>query len=144
MQTWILLAGPNSGFLNLAWRWVTGSSEPLVNVYSFAGLILVIALLYYAFVKRMAEELGEAHAIEIAKAAIAEYGTITGQETERRVRELGLAPVIENYARGKDLPSRGWKKGFFPATGRWTRAGAWRRSGGSPTWALPARARNWC
>jgi iron(III) transport system permease protein len=52
---WILLAGPNSGFLNLAWRWVTGSSEPLVNVYSFAGLILVIALhsfpLIFIFVK---------------------------------------------------------------------------------------------
>jgi iron(III) transport system permease protein len=52
---WILLAGPNSGFLNIAWRWVTGSSEPLVNVYSFAGLILVIALhsfpLIFIFVK---------------------------------------------------------------------------------------------
>jgi iron(III) transport system permease protein len=52
---WILLAGPNSGFLNLAWRWVTGSREPLVNVYSFAGLILVISLhsfpLIFIFVK---------------------------------------------------------------------------------------------
>ncbi|MDB5370681.1 MAG: transporter substrate-binding protein [Roseomonas sp.] len=52
---WILLAGPNSGFLNLAWRWVTGSAEPLVNVYSFSGLILVIALhsfpLIFIFVK---------------------------------------------------------------------------------------------
>jgi iron(III) transport system permease protein len=32
---WILLAGPNSGFLNLAWRWLTGSRDPLFNVYSF-------------------------------------------------------------------------------------------------------------
>ena len=70
-----------------------------------------IALLYYAFVKKMAEELGEEHAIEITKAAINEYGSITGQEAERKVRELKFAPVIANYAKGKDLPSRGWKKG---------------------------------
>lgn len=70
-----------------------------------------IALLYYAFVKGMIEELGEERAIEITKAAIGEYGAITGREAERRVREQKLAPVIENYAKGKDLPSRGWKSG---------------------------------
>ncbi len=52
---WILLAGPNSGFLNQLWRWATGSHSPLVNVYSFAGLALVIALstfpLIFIFVK---------------------------------------------------------------------------------------------
>ena len=41
---WILLAGPNSGFINQAWRALTGAEEPLVNVYSFPGLALVIAL----------------------------------------------------------------------------------------------------
>lgn len=70
-----------------------------------------IALLYYAFVKNLAERLGEDRAIEITQAAIEEYGTITGHEAERKVRELKLAPVIENYGKGKDLPSRGWKKG---------------------------------
>ncbi|EHM03185.1 ABC transporter, permease protein [Acetobacteraceae bacterium AT-5844] len=52
---WILLAGPNSGFINQAWRWITGASGPLVNVYSFTGLTLVIALhsfpLIFIFVK---------------------------------------------------------------------------------------------
>jgi iron(III) transport system permease protein len=52
---WILLAGPNSGFLNLAWRWLTGSSDPLFNVYSFPGLAVVISLhsfpLIFIFVK---------------------------------------------------------------------------------------------
>ncbi len=41
---WILLAGPNSGFVNQAWRWLTGAEGALVNVYSFPGLALVIAL----------------------------------------------------------------------------------------------------
>src|ERR1700733_7109845 len=38
---WILLAGPNAGFINVAWRWVTGATGPLVNVYTFNGLAFV-------------------------------------------------------------------------------------------------------
>ena len=52
---WILLAGPNAGFINQAWRWVTGAEAPLVNVYTFTGLATVIALqsfpLIFIFVK---------------------------------------------------------------------------------------------
>ncbi len=44
---WILLAGPNAGWLNKAWMWATGSSTGLIDVYSFGGLVLVTAL--YAF-----------------------------------------------------------------------------------------------
>ena len=44
---WILLAGPNAGWLNKLWRFATGAESPLVNVYSFGGLVLVTAL--YAF-----------------------------------------------------------------------------------------------
>lgn len=51
---WILLAGPNSGVINRLWRAV-GGEEPLVNVYSFGGLSLVLALhsfpLIFLFVK---------------------------------------------------------------------------------------------
>jgi iron(III) transport system permease protein len=52
---WILLAGPNAGFINQAWRWVTGATDPLVNVYSFHGLAFVMAFqsfpLIFIFVK---------------------------------------------------------------------------------------------
>ncbi len=44
---WILLAGPNAGWLNQAWMALTGSSGGFANVYSFGGLVLVTAL--YAF-----------------------------------------------------------------------------------------------
>jgi len=47
---WILLAGPNSGWINQAWMWLTGSEESLVNVYTFWGLALVIALHSYPFI----------------------------------------------------------------------------------------------
>ncbi|MDB5361642.1 MAG: transporter substrate-binding protein [Rhodospirillales bacterium] len=44
---WILLAGPNAGWINRAWMALTGSSTGVFDVYSFAGLVLVTAL--YAF-----------------------------------------------------------------------------------------------
>ena len=47
---WILLAGPNSGWINQIWGWVTGSESSLVNVYTFFGLALVIALHSFPFI----------------------------------------------------------------------------------------------
>ena len=44
---WILLAGPNAGWINRLWMALTGSSSGVFDVYSFAGLVLVTAL--YAF-----------------------------------------------------------------------------------------------
>lgn len=44
---WILLAGPNAGWLNRAWMDVFGSESGPFNLFSFWGLALVIAL--YAF-----------------------------------------------------------------------------------------------
>lgn len=41
---WILLAGPNAGWINRSWAFLTGASEPLVNVFSFWGLVLVTAI----------------------------------------------------------------------------------------------------
>lgn len=44
---WILLAGPNSGWLNRVWMALTGAQEGLFNIYSFTGLAFNIAL--YSF-----------------------------------------------------------------------------------------------
>jgi iron(III) transport system permease protein len=40
---WEILAAPNSGILNRWWRDLSGSDDPLFNVYSLPGLIFVIA-----------------------------------------------------------------------------------------------------
>ncbi len=40
---WEILAAPNSGILNKIWRDVTGSGDPLFDVYTFPGLVFVIA-----------------------------------------------------------------------------------------------------
>ena len=44
---WILLAGPNAGWLNKAWMAVTGSHHGFIDVYTFSVMSLVTAL--YAF-----------------------------------------------------------------------------------------------
>jgi iron(III) transport system permease protein len=44
---WILLAGPNAGWLNRVWMGLTGAHEGLFNIYSFGGLAFNIAI--YSF-----------------------------------------------------------------------------------------------
>jgi len=40
---WILMAGPNAGWLNRAYMWLTGAVAGPFNVYTKSGLVLVIA-----------------------------------------------------------------------------------------------------
>src|SRR3989304_5679439 len=40
---WILLAGPNAGWINKVWIWITGDPTRLVNVFTFEGLVFVMA-----------------------------------------------------------------------------------------------------
>jgi iron(III) transport system permease protein len=49
---WILLAGPNAGWINKVWMWATGAPSGIVNVFSLGGLIAIIGLhsLFYVFV----------------------------------------------------------------------------------------------
>jgi iron(III) transport system permease protein len=44
---WILLAGPNAGWLNRIYTMLTGAEAGPFNIYSFPGLVVVIAL--YSF-----------------------------------------------------------------------------------------------
>src|SRR6202158_2819434 len=41
---WILLAGPNAGWVYRAWMFLSGADNGLFNVYSFGGLVFVSAL----------------------------------------------------------------------------------------------------
>lgn len=85
---WILLAGPNSGFLNQAWNWLTGIEAPLVNVYSFTGLALVIALhsfpLIFIFVKS---------ALDLISSEMEDAANILGAGTLTAMRKVTL-PLV--------------------------------------------------
>ena len=47
---WILLAGPNAGWINKTWMWLTGAESGFANVYTFAGLIWVTALYGFPYI----------------------------------------------------------------------------------------------
>ncbi len=47
---WILLGGPNAGWLNRVWMTLTGSAGGFMNVYSFGGLVLVTALYSFPYI----------------------------------------------------------------------------------------------
>ncbi len=45
--SWILLAGPNAGWINRAYMGIFGAESGILNIYSFPGLVFVIAI--YSF-----------------------------------------------------------------------------------------------
>jgi iron(III) transport system permease protein len=47
---WILLAGPNAGWLNKLWMAATGAKTGVVNIFTFPGLILAIAAYSYPYI----------------------------------------------------------------------------------------------
>jgi iron(III) transport system permease protein len=51
---YVILAGPNAGLLNVLYRTLTGSEQPLFNIFSMAGLIYVTSLYTFPVVFIMA------------------------------------------------------------------------------------------
>ena len=47
---WILLAAPRAGWLNRAWRAITAENSDLLNIYSFGGLVFVVAIYAYPYI----------------------------------------------------------------------------------------------
>jgi iron(III) transport system permease protein len=84
---WILLAGPNSGFINRAWAWLGGDGH-VVNVYSFTGLSVVIALhsfpLVFIFVKS---------ALDLVSSEMEDAANILGANTRATMRKVTL-PLV--------------------------------------------------
>jgi len=46
---WILLAGPNAGWLNTAYKALTGAESGLINIFTFPGLVFIIAIYSYPY-----------------------------------------------------------------------------------------------
>lgn len=93
---WILLAGPNAGFINQAWRAVTGAADPLLNVYTFNGLAFVMAFqsfpLIFIFVKS---------ALDLVSSEMEDAANILGAGTWTAMRKVTLPlvwPAIVNGA----------------------------------------------
>lgn len=86
---WILLAGPNSGWLNVAFRAVTGAEGALLDIYSFAGLAFVIALYTFPFLF-----LFTASALDVVSSEMEDAANILGAGTLRTAMRVTLPLVL--------------------------------------------------
>ncbi|HUD59345.1 MAG TPA: iron ABC transporter permease [Acetobacteraceae bacterium] len=86
---WILLAGPNAGFINRLWHWISGLHTPLFNVYTFNGLALVMAMqsfpLIFIFVKS---------ALDLVSSEMEDAANILGAGTWKATRKVTLPLVF--------------------------------------------------
>ena len=70
---WVMLAGPNAGYLNRLWRGFTGAEAPLVNIFSMPGLIFVVTIYTFPYVYIMV-----ANTLALIASDVEEAGAILG------------------------------------------------------------------
>src|SRR3954466_11073766 len=86
---WILLAGPNAGWLNKAWIALTGAETGIFNVYSMAGLIVVVAVTSFPYVFVFTSS-----ALDLVSSEMEDAANILGAGTWRTTFRVTLPLVL--------------------------------------------------
>ena len=86
---WILLAGPNAGWLNRVWMALTGSGSGFMSVYSFGGLVLVTALYAFPYIFIFTSA-----ALDLVSSEMEEAANILGAGTLRTIFRVTLPLVL--------------------------------------------------
>src|SRR5258707_3724512 len=86
---WILLAGPNSGWLNKAWMALSGAEHGIFNVYSMTGLIVVVAVTSFPYVFVFTSS-----ALELVSSEMEDAANILGAGTLRTSFRVTLPLVL--------------------------------------------------
>jgi iron(III) transport system permease protein len=82
---WILLAGPNAGWLNRFYVFLTGADTGPFNIYSFPGLVVVIALYSYPYVFIFTSA-----ALELVSSEMEDAANVLGAGTWLTMRRVTL------------------------------------------------------
>lgn len=82
---WILLAGPNSGWINRAWMWLTGAEQGLFDIFTFGGLVFIVAIYSFPFVY-----IFTLAALEMVSSEMEEAANILGAGTVRTMLKVTL------------------------------------------------------
>ncbi|MDB5489546.1 MAG: transporter substrate-binding protein [Reyranella sp.] len=82
---WILLAGPNAGWLNRFYMMVTGAEAGPFNIYSFTGLAVVIALYSFPYIFIFTTA-----ALELVSSEMEDAANILGAGPWRTMRKVTL------------------------------------------------------
>ena len=86
---WILLAGPNAGWLNRAVVALTGAEKGPFNIYSMAGLVLVTACYSFPYVFMFTKS-----ALDLVSSEMEDAANILGAGTLRTTRSITLPLVL--------------------------------------------------
>ena len=86
---WILLAGPNSGWLNRVWMALTGAQEGLFNIYSFEGLAFNIAIYSFPYLFIFTSA-----ALDVVSSEMEDAANILGAGTMRTTLRITLPLVL--------------------------------------------------
>jgi len=82
---WILLAGPNAGWLNRIYVMLTGAEAGPLNIYSFPGLVVVIALYSFPYIFIFTNA-----ALELVSSEMEDAANILGAGAWRTMRKVTL------------------------------------------------------
>jgi iron(III) transport system permease protein len=86
---WILLAGPNSGWLNKAWMALSGAEHGIFNIYSMTGLIVVVAVASFPYVFVFTSS-----ALDLVSSEMEDAANILGAGTLRTTFRITLPLVL--------------------------------------------------
>jgi iron(III) transport system permease protein len=86
---WILLAGPNAGWLNKVWMAATGTEHGIFNVYSMAGLIVVVAVTSFPYLFVFTSS-----ALDLVSSEMEDAANILGAGTLRTTFRVTLPLVL--------------------------------------------------
>src|SRR3954449_9025396 len=86
---WILLAGPNAGWLNKVWMALTGAEHGIFNVYSMTGLIVVVAVTSFPYVFVFTSG-----ALDLVSSEMEDAANILGAGTLRTTSRVTLPMVL--------------------------------------------------
>jgi iron(III) transport system permease protein len=86
---WILLAGPNAGWLNRLWIALTGAERGIFNIYSMPGLILVVAVATFPYVFVFTNS-----ALDLVSSEMEDAAQILGAGTLRTAFRVTLPLVL--------------------------------------------------
>lgn len=86
---WILLAGPNAGWLNKLWIALTGADHGIFNVYSMTGLIVVVAVTSFPYVFVFTSS-----ALDLVSSEMEDAANILGAGTLRTTFRVTLPLVL--------------------------------------------------
>ena len=97
-NAWVLLAGPNAGWLNRFWQGVSGGGDPLFNIFSLHGLIFVLFLYTFPFTF-----IGVTSALQLLSADTEEAAAILGANPWHTMKDITLPLALPAILSGFTL-----------------------------------------